>query len=423
MVFALADCNNFFCSCERVFRPALRHRPVVVLSNNDGCIVARSDESKALGLKMGTPAYQVRELLERHGVAVCSSNYTLYGDMSRRVMSMLNRYAPATHVYSVDEAFLDFTGWRGDLAGHCRRMVGDIGRSTGIPVSVGIAPTKTLAKVATRYAKRYAGYRGVCVIDTESRRIRALEEFPITDVWGIGHRVGARLAAMGVETALDFTRLTPERVRRNFTLTGLRTWRELRGESCIPLDELPRRKSICTSRSFPDRGLSRLCDVEEAVATFAARCVGKMRGEQSACRALTLFAYTSRFATGQPSHYIHLTVEFPVATSCLGEVVAAAVGALRREWPGDDLYLFKKAGVIVWDTCDDRHVQLSLFDGADRQKARAVQTAIDAVNARCGRDAIHTATQGTSVKWQLKRQYLSRCFTTRLSDVIEVTAG
>lgn len=289
-MFGLVDCNNFYCSCERVFNPGLRTQPVVVLSNNDGCIIARSNEAKALGIEMGTPFYQAKELLEREKVAVFSSNYTLYGDMSRRVMMLISEFTSELTQYSIDEAFIDLTGMGSGeaLRDYGKRIVSTIGKGTGIPVTLGIAPTKTLAKVASKYGKRYKGYEGVCLIDTEEKRIKALQGFDIADVWGIGRRSAKKLAYYGVKTAWNFTQWSESRVRRLLTVTGVRTWKELRGESCIDISELPEKQSICTSRSFPENGLSELKVVEEAVANFAASCVRKLREQKSRCRQLTV---------------------------------------------------------------------------------------------------------------------------------------
>ncbi|MDO4511779.1 MAG: Y-family DNA polymerase, partial [Bacteroidales bacterium] len=350
-LFGLADCNNFYCSCERVFHPDLVGRPVVVLSNNDGCVIARSEESKRLGIKMGTAFFQVKDVLEKEGVAVFSSNYNLYGDMSRRVHTMLGRYTPKVDIYSIDEAFIDLSDM-GDseyIADYGRRIVREVTKGTGIPISLGVAPTKTLAKMGSKFAKKHPGYKGCCLIDTEEKREKALKLFPIEDVWGIGWRSVQKLKYHGVKTAWDLTQKPREWVRRMLTITGERTWRELRGESCISIDELPHKQSICTSRSFPDSGLSRLADVEEAIANFAARCSAKMRKENTVCQAITIFAYTNRFRPEQPTDYIYQTFHPLVATADLNEVVGYAVKMLRAVWKGDGKFHYKKAGVLVWN--------------------------------------------------------------------------
>lgn len=361
-MFALVDCNNFYCSCERVFNPALRTSPVVVLSNNDGCIIARSNEAKAMGIAMGTPFYQVKDMLERNKVAVFSSNYTLYGDMSRRVMMLLSEFAPDVSQYSIDEAFVDLSGFgSGDmLREYGMKIVRAIGKGTGIPVTMGIAPTRTLAKVASKYGKRFKGYHGVCLIDTDDKRIKALQGLDVADVWGIGRRSVSKLNYYGVHTAYDLVQRSESWVRKMLTISGVRTWRELHGESCIDIEELPQKKSICTSRSFADEGLSELSHLEEAVANFASACSRKLKQQHSCCGAVTVFAYTSRFRTDVPRRAINHTSVMTVPTNDLRELVSTAVDVLRSQWPADTCR-FKKAGVIVWDICPDTAVQTYLL--------------------------------------------------------------
>lgn len=421
-MFGLVDCNNFYCSCERVFNPALRTSPVVVLSNNDGCIIARSNEAKALGIGMGTPFYQVKAFLERNNVAVFSSNYALYGDMSRRVMMLLADFTPDITQYSIDEAFIDLSGLgTGEaLRDYGKKIVRRIGKGTGIPVTLGIAPTKTLAKVASKYGKRYKGYDGVCLIDTVERRVKALKGLCITDVWGIGRRNAKKLDYYGVRTAWDFTQCSEGWVRKLFSVTGVRTWKELQGESCIDVSELPQKKSICTSRSFADKGLSDISGVEEAVANFAASCSRKLKEQNSCCRSITVFAYTSRFNTSEPSHVINRTVTKPVATDDLREIVSTAVALLRSDWHGNGTYLYKKAGVIVWDICPRSTVQPDLFDPIDRQKQRRLAAAIAAINRKNGYNTVKVAVQGTGSNWHLKHEHESRRYTTNIDNIIKV---
>ena len=415
-LFGLADCNNFYCSCERVFHPDLNGKPVVVLSNNDGCIIARSNESKALGLKMGDPFYQVKGLLEQNGVAVFSSNYNLYGDMSKRVMSLLSRYTPKLDIYSIDEAFLDFSGMN-NLQEYGKEIVRTIGKGTGIPISLGIAPTKTLAKMASKFAKKYKGYEGICLMDTEEKREKALKLFDISDVWGIGHQFAKKLEYYSIHTAWDFIHKPESWVRREMAVGGVRTWKELQGISCISIEDLPHKKSICTSRSFPDKGLDRLADVEEAVANFAAACARKLREQQTVCGAMTVFAYTSRFRTELPSDYIHANYTFPIPTADTQEIVAAAVSTLRTFWK-DAGFLYKKAGVIVWNICRNTAIQRNLFDTIDREKQKRLMDAIDAINRKNGHNTIRVAVQGYSKNWHLKNEHISKQYTTNLDEVI-----
>ena len=418
-LFGLADCNNFYCSCERVFHPDLRNKPVVVLSNNDGCVIARSEESKALGIKMGDVFYQVKDMLDKNNVAVFSSNYNLYGDMSRRVMSLLSTYTPQLDIYSIDEAFLDLTGM-GDseqLNIYCKKMVRDITKGTGIPISLGIAPTKTLAKMASKFAKKHKGYEGVCMIDSEEKREKALRLFPVEDVWGIGHRHAKKLAYHSIHTAWDLTQRSESWIRKELTVTGVRTWKELRGESCVSIEELPHKKSICTSRSFSGIGLSKLADVEEAIANFAATCSRKLRQDHIVCGAMTVFAHTSRFCTNAPQNYIYSNIHLAVPTNDMQEIVANAVKTLREAWR-EGAYHYKKAGVIVWNTCEDNAIQGNLFDNVDRKKQAALAKAIDEINRKNGHNTIRMAVQGYSKNWHLKNEYLSKQYTTNLKDII-----
>lgn len=430
MVYALADCNNFFCSCERIFRPDLVGKPVVVLSNNDGCVIALSNESKALGIKMGAPFYQVKDRLEREGVAVFSSNYTLYGDISRRVMSLLSRYTPCLDVYSIDEAFLDLDGID-DVGSYCRNMVAYITKAIGMPLSMGVAPTKTLAKMASKFAKKYPGYKGVCVIDSDEKRLKALSMFDVEDVWGIGRRHAKRLKALGVMTAYDFIQRPASWVKSKMAVTGLRTWQELRGIDCISVDELPHKKTICTSRSLPGMGLQDLKEVEEAVANHAAMCAKKLREQRTMCRSLLAFAHTSMFNTNLPCDYFQATVTFPVATNSTTEIVEAAVESLRRHWKQRPYllgvkdgygYLYKKAGAIVSDIVPQECVQGSLFDTIDRDKQRRLMESIDLINSRNGYNTVRAAVQGYSSKWHLECSYISRQYTTNLAHIITVKA-
>ena len=420
-MFGIVDCNNFYCSCERVFNPSLRTSPVVVLSNNDGCIIARSNEAKAMGIAMGTPFYQVKGMLENNKVAVFSSNYTLYGDMSRRVMMLLSEFTPDISQYSIDEAFVDLSGFGNgsQLSEYGKKIVKAIGKGTGIPVTMGIAPTKTLAKAASKYGKRYKGYEGVCIIDTEDKRIKALQGLDVADIWGIGRRSVSKLNYLGIHTAYDLTQRSESWIRRMLTISGVRTWRELKGESCIDIDTLPQKKSICTSRSFADNGLSELSQVEEAVANFAAACSHKLKLQHSCCSAVTVFAYTSRFRTDVPRQVINHTSVMNVPTSDLREIVSTAVNALRSEWPSDLCY-FKKAGVIVWDICPDTAIQTYLFDKVDRAKQARLAAAIDSINRKNGYNMVKVAVQGTGKDWHLKHEHASQRYTTDIKEIIKV---
>lgn len=448
-MIGLADCNNFYCSCERVFRPDLIGKPVVVLSNNDGCVIARSEEAKALGYKMGDPFYQVKEKLEAEGVAIFSSNYTLYGSLSNRVMSMLSHYSPHIDQYSIDESFFDvdqsmaerffqdnlkendtFLNNESLLHQYGAKISADVLRAVGIPISIGIAETKTLAKIGSKFAKKYKGYQGCCLIDTDERRHKALSLFPIEDVWGIGRQISRKLDYMGIRTAAQFADKKESWVRSHFNITMVRTWKELNGESCISIEELPQKKSICTSRSFAGEGISGKDVVEEAVANFAVRCAEKLRHQGSVCQGITVFAWTSRFNENVPEYTIHDSLTLPIATNAQEEIVGAALSILRAKYPKsmadsrpdrpDMSFHFKKAGVILWQISPDHPRQQDLFDPIDRSKQKKLMEAIDAINRKNGYGTIRQAIQGTDCRFDLKREYMSKQFTTNIHDILKV---
>ncbi len=422
-LFGLADCNNFYCSCERVFHPDLRDKPVIVLSNNDGCVVARSEESKKLGIKMGVPFYQIRDLVEKNHVAVFSSNYNLYGDMSKRVMSLLSSFFPKINIYSIDEAFIDLSEMEDIdyLLEISHKAVKSIYKGVGIPISLGIAPTKTLAKMASVFAKKHKGYNGVCIIDTDEKREKALKLFPVGDVWGIGRKHSKRLEYNGIKTAWDFTQKSEGWVRREMSITGLRTWKELRGVSCIEDEDALYKKSICTSRSFPNHGLNRVEDVEEAVANFAAQCSKKLREQHTVCQSIIVFAYTSRFRDEMPRNYIHEIINLDVPTNDIQEIVSKSVQALKRNW-NTGTYYYKKAGVVVCNISSDNVVQGSLFDTVDREKQSALSKIVDEINLRNGRDTVRVAVQGYNNNWHIKNEYISKQYTTNIKDILVVKA-
>ena len=421
--FGLADCNNFYCSCERVFHPDLRDKPVIVLSNNDGCVVARSEESKKLGIKMGVPFYQIRDLVEKNNVAVFSSNYNLYGDMSRRVMSLLSSFFPKINIYSIDEAFIDLSEIEDIdyLLEISHKAVKSIYKGVGIPISLGIAPTKTLAKMASVFAKKHKGYKGVCVVDTDEKREKALKLFPVGDVWGIGRKHSKRLEYNDIKTAWDFTQKSEGWVRREMSITGLRTWKELRGVSCIEDEDALYKKSICTSRSFPNQGLNRIEDVEEAVANFAAQCSKKLREQHTVCQSIIVFAYTSRFRDDMPRNYIHEIINLDVPTNDIQEIVSKSVQALKRNWK-TGTYYYKKAGVVVCNISSDNVVQGSLFDTVDREKQSALSKIVDEINLRNGHDTVRVAVQGYNNNWHIKNEYISKQYTTNIKDILVVKA-
>lgn len=420
-MFALVDCNNFYVSCERVFNPALNGKPVVVLSNNDGCVIARSNESKQLGIKMGVPHYQIQDLIKQHNIVVYSSNLTLYGDMSHRVMSILKDFAPATEIYSIDESFMDVTGIDiSELEKIGRDLTQKVKRYTGIPVSMGIAPTKTLAKIAHKLSKKYPKLQGCCLMYRKQDIEKVLKNYPIGDVWGIGRRNEKKLNAIGVNTAWDFMQLSPETVKKKMTVTGLRTWEELRGNSCISLETAPSDKQqICTSRSFSHE-FTELSDMQTSVATYAAMCAEKLRKQKSVCGEIQVFIYTNPYKETVPQHYENRIIQIPEPTDDTTKLVHWAIFALRSLYKKG--YAYKKAGVILSAISPNTARQKSLFGDLQSDKKKSgLMKAVDEINLTKGRNTIVLAAQGfEGIK--MNRQHLSQSFTTNWDDILTVKA-
>lgn len=408
------DCNNFYASCERVFNPALNGKPIVVLSNNDGCVIARSNEAKTLGIKMGVPAYQIKDIVRSHGVSVFSSNYTLYGDMSSRVMSILSELAPEIEVYSIDEAFINLEGVQ-YLEDVSANVVSKVYKGTGIPVSLGIAPTKTLAKVANKFAKKYPAYNRLCIIDSEEKRIKALQLTEIGDVWGIGRRQAAKLERKGVKTAYDFTQLPGSWVRKHMTVVGERTWKELRGISCIDMEAVqPAKKQICTSRSF-GKMVEDIDTLSEAVATHASTCAKKLRQQKSYAMSLMVFIHTNNFREDLPQYWKNTVVKLPVPTSDTLEIVHHALAGLKSIFMQG--YQYKKAGVIITEIT--KSAQLGLFDEIDREKREKLMDAIDTING-VHNNHVKLAVQGNGRDWKLKQEQLSQRYTTDINEILTI---
>lgn len=415
---ALVDCNNFYASCERVFQPALRGKPVVVLSNNDGCIIARSNEAKALGIAMGEAWHICRKRVDTQGVIVRSSNYTLYGDMSARVMRVLAGFTPDLEIYSIDEAFLGLAGFEGRLIEHARDLRRTALQWTGIPVSVGIAPTKALAKVANRQAKTDPGCQGVCVLEHEAAINAELAGMALTDLWGVACRLAARLQILGITNPLALKRSDPRFIRERFGVVLERLVLELRGTPCITFEEAPPdRKSIMVSRSFREMIDARE-ELEEAVATYAARAAEKMRGESLAANRLMVFAHTNHFRPQDAQYDAVRHVAFPVATADTAKLIGAArrgLAALYRRG-----YRYKKAGVILLDLTPARKAQSGLFDAADSTASNARMRAVDALNQRYGRDTVTFAASGLRRRWKLRSDFISPRYTTCWDELLRV---
>jgi DNA polymerase V len=425
-LFALVDCNSFYASCEKVFDPSLRDAPVVVLSNNDGCVIARSAEAKAVGVGMGEPAFQREDFYARHGVRVFSANFALYGDMSRRVMDVLADACPDLEVYSIDEAFLRLDQVCGPLAGRdpvefCRALRAKVLRWTGIPVSIGIAGTKTLAKAANRLAKKHPEHGGVFALPAGPEADQYLARIPVGDVWGVGRKYSRLLEGHGRRTALDLKNAPDVWAKRAMTVRGLMTVWELRGRSCLSLDEAPApRQSVLVSRCF-GRPVRTFQELAEAVCAYAARAAEKLRAEGGRAGAVLAFILTNPHKPDQPQHRASCTLPAELPTSSTPELMALARSALTRIYkPG---HIYKKAGVMLLDL-EHGPRRLSLFsfgngpETARDAKNAALMAVLDAVNARHGRDALRPAAAGLGRPWRMRQTRKSPRYTTAWDELV-----
>lgn len=413
-MIGLLDCNNFYVSCERVFNPSLVGKPVIVLSSTGRCVIARSNEAKALGIKMGEPAFQIEELINRYKITAYLSNLTLYGDMSSRVMSIVSELAPQVDIYSIDECFIDLSGIQ-DLKTVGTNIVNRVVHGTGVPVSLGVAATKTLAKIASKFAKKYPAYNSVCIIDTEEKRVRALQLTPINDIWGIGSRHTKRLEERGIRTAYDFTLMPGSWVRKYMTVTGERTWKELRGISCIDLETAPPpKKQICTSRSF-GKMLEDIHSISEAVSNYASSCAKKLRRQKGYAVSLMVFIHTNNFRQDLPQYWRNTVIQLPVATNDTAEIVHYALEGLKNMFLQG--YQYKKAGVIITEITSE--VQTTWFDTVDRQKREKLMQAIDKINGDYTQK-VKLAIQGFGKNTQIEQEQQSQRYTTDLNEVITI---
>ncbi|MBP7272666.1 MAG: Y-family DNA polymerase [Saprospiraceae bacterium] len=418
-MFALIDCNNFYASCERVFRPDLNGKPVVVLSNNDGCVIARSNEAKALGIPMGAPAFEYQKLFQQHNVQVFSANFALYGDMSNRVMTILSDYSPEMEIYSIDECFLKLKGFDKyfNLQNYGEEMRYKVTKWTGIPISIGVAPTKALSKLANQIAKKFPQEtKGVYIIDTEEKRIKALKWLKIQDVWGIGRQHTKRLNAQNVFTAFDFTQLSDDWVRKNLTVVGLRLKHDLQGIPTLDLEEIQSKKNIATTRSF-ETNYTEFEQLNERVSTFASSCAEKLRKQKSCCSSLMVFIHSNGHRKDLPQYSRNIVVKLPFPTNSSIELAAFATQALKRIFkPG---FHYKKAGVIVQDFTPEEVTQTTLFESRNERHIPLMQ-AIDKMNLQFGQQKIRLASQDQKRVWKMKQEKLSPRYTTKLSDIITI---
>jgi DNA polymerase V len=405
-MFALVDCNNFYASCERAFRPSLEGKPIVVLSNNDGCVIARSNEAKKLGVPMGAVYFEYKELFAKENVYVFSSNYALYGDMSNRVMNLLKTFTPEIEVYSIDEAFLKFDGFdeHFNLLEYGKIIREAVTGGTGIPVSIGFASSKTLAKAANKVAKKFPGKTGsVYVIKTEEQRMKALKWLPIEDVWGIGRQHSKRLQKMNIKSAYDFTQLPEEWIRKNMSVVGYRLQKELKGISCYEMETPVAKKNIATTRSF-DKNYSDYNFVRERVITFAVTCAEKLRRQKSCCNAMMVFIHTNGFRKDLLQYSRNMVIELPYPTNSNIELAKFATIALDRIFRKG--YEYKKAGVIVLDISPEETKQVNLFENSNVLH-KPLMAVIDKINRSIGETKVKLASQDINRTWKMRQEQLS----------------
>lgn len=418
---ALVDCNNFYASCERIFQPKLEGKPIVVLSNNDGCVVARSNEVKALGIKMGVPFFQIQDLAKRHNIAAFSSNYSLYADMSNRVMSMLSQFSPHQEVYSIDECFLDLTGFSHlDLAEYGQTIRQRVHKWLGLPVCVGIAPTKTLAKLANHVAKKQPAYQSVCNLNALSQTdIDALfSRIEAGEVWGVGRRIQERLTTMGILTVLQLRDADLKVIRRQFGVVLERTVMELRGVSCLALEEIsPPRQQIISSRSF-GMPVYDLKDLQEAVSSYLSRAAEKLRHQGSLAGAVMVYIQTNPHQTRAPQYQKGITIPLPEPSDNTFTLTNVALTGLKHIYqPG---YCYQKAGIMLMDLSHAAQQQAGLFTSTFSQnpdKSHKLMQCMDKINGLMGKDTVHLASTGMNQRWQAKHERKSPCYTTQWNEI------
>lgn len=429
-MYAIVDCDNAYVSCERVFRPDLNGKPCVVLSNNDGCVVARSNEAKALGIKAGMPYFQLKEQYPQ--VVVFSSNYELYGDITDRVMSLVRKAAPTFYRYSIDEGFCDLSGMEHlDLKRWGEDLSAFIWKATRMPVSLGIASTKTLAKMASHYAKHYKGFNHCCMIGTDEQRVKALEGYDIDEVWGIGRRYAARLQAAGIKTAYDFAIRPESWVRATLNnVVAIRTWKELNGEDVIPMEEMSKKKSICTSRSFPGM-ITDIPDLRTHISNYAARCAEKLRKQQSVAQTVCVFVDTNHFREDLPQYWNMGEERLLTPSNNTQQIVQAATRCTERIFHQG--FHYKRAGVIVMGVIPDTGIQTNFvdYDAERHEKMKKLDEALDRLNREYGTETVVLASQQYTKKEgkgkadvfadAIRHDFKSPCYTTRWSDIPEAT--
>ena len=417
-MFALIDCNNFYASCERVFNPNLQGKPIAILSNNDGCVISMSDEAKKLQLPFSAPIFKWEAFCKENDISVLSSNYPLYGDMSTRVMNILADFSPEVEVYSIDESFLKLNGFENyNLYEYGTTMRSRVLKWTGIPTCVGIAPTKALCKIANKIARsNLKQSKGICVIDSEENRIKALKWTKIGNIWGIGSRLKKRLQEKGCVTAWDFTQLPSSWVLKKFSIVEWRLQKDLQGISKIPLEEVSSKKMIATTRSF-ENTYSDLENIKERISTFATRCAEKLRNQESSCHMLVVKLSSDRFQKNSQQHRESTSVIFSYPTDSTLEIANAAIKAVKTIFkPG---IKYKKAGVIVTGLVPNDNFQLNLFTH-ENPKHKPLMAAMDNLNKKFKGDKVKLGNQDLKRTWKMRQKRLSAKFTTNINDIIIV---
>ena len=421
-MYALVDCNNFYASCERVFQPKFNGKPVAILSNNDGCVISRSNEAKAAGVPMGAPAFQIKELVKEKNIVIFSSNYPLYGDLSNRVMSILGQFTPNLEIYSIDEAFLNFDGMNIlDYHDYGLQMKSRVQKWVGIPVCIGFAETKALSKVANKIAKKFQDRtKGVYVIDSEEKRIKALKWIQIEDVWGIGYRTIKKVKLRNINTALDFIQPQHEAwIKKEMGVVGLRLKYELEGKSVMDLEPIvEQKKSISTTRSFPKQ-IADFDLLRERVTTFAAVCAEKLRKQHSCCHTIIVMLVVDKHSVTTSKYYFNMAMTLPYASNSTLTITNAAVEMLKKLHKGNEGIKFKKAGVIVTELIDENQKQFHLFE-EENPKHLALMKVMDRLNHKIGDTKIKLASQNLNLTWNMNQNHLSPRYTTNFKDILEI---
>jgi DNA polymerase V len=417
-MFALVDCNNFYASCERVFQPHLNQQPIVVLSNNDGCVIARSNEAKALGIPMGAPAFEYQELFDTHHVHVFSANFALYGDMSHRVMQTLSSFCPDIEIYSIDEAFLDLKTFPSDtLKEYNQKIFQTVRQYTGIPISIGIAPTKSLAKVANKIAKKFPTQTGgVFLLQTEAQIHKALKWLPVEDIWGIGRQHTKRLKRYNIHTAYDFIKCHDEWIHKQFSVVELRIKKELCGTAMFEMELPSNKQSIATTRTF-EKNYTEFSDIKERVVTFAAHSAAKLRKEKQCCKALNLFLHTNVHRSDQAQYSSSVTIKLPYSTNSSMELAHFAVQALQQIYKKG--YAYKRGGVTLMQFTPEENQQLTLFEKRN-DKHIPVMLAVDALNKKLGTSKVKLAAQDPGRQWKMRQEKVSPRYTSNIHEIISI---